>query len=887
MKKTLLPLFLAALSACGTAPKTPLYQSQTFSVFPSKVVQGNNQAQVISPEEIRSNYQSPANATFSRLVTFKFSINEKDNELPPGKDHWIVIGAEHETPVITFGAPPPPQPAKPATFLPVDYEYTFRVDMSPVIRQFELLGYYEAYDGSRVAKSDFKGFYVAGGSDPLSWDFVNLDNKGLKLKDTGKDNIYTLTVRLNPSRDTGEKTWKRSLDLSQRPQYHSDQPIVDALFNLSLEEAIKNIEPDSTFRTGAKWGGVWTRDVSYSTLLAFAYHEPEVAKTSLRRKVKRNRIIQDTGSGGAWPVSSDRTTWALAAWEIYKATGDRNWLEEAYQIIKNTVEDDDKTLYNVSTGLYCGESSFLDWREQTYPKWMSNVDIYVSENLGTNVVHYQTRKILAEMAKILGEPYLLFQDKAEKVKASINKQLWMQDKGYYAQFLYGRPYFTASPRFEALGEALTVLFDVTDADQAAAVLSRSPITDFGVTCIYPQIPGIPPYHNNGIWPFVQSYWNLAAAKAGNEQALNHGLAAIYRPGAFFLTNYENFVASTGDFNGTEINSDRMLWSMAGNLAMVHRVFMGMQFEANGIRFQPAVPKSYDGKKTLSNFRYRQAILNITVTGYGNRIKTILADGKPLPDAFLPATALGTHSIEIQLDNNEFSQKPISMVPNLFTLPTPQLRRTGNRLLWNAIDGAVDYKVYKNGQFSDKTQITRFDLKDISTLYTTYAVSAVDRNGYESFLSEPLMVIDNSVEKIFEMEDFAPAATMLAFTNYSGNGFVEISTEKNRTVECKINVEKEGNYYLTVRYSNGSGPWNTDNKCAIRSLTVNGNYAGVLVFPQRGKDEWSDWGFSNSRPVVLREGENVVTLSFEEWNNNMNVEVNTAMLDYLSIVPKAN
>ena len=91
------------------------------------------------------------------------------------------------------------------------------------------------------------------------------------------------------------------------------------------------------------------------------------------------------------------------------------------------------------------------------------------------------------------------------------------------------------------------------------------------------------------------------------------------------------------------------------------------------------------------------------------------------------------------------------------------------------------------------------------------------------------------------------------------------------------------YLLNVHYSNGSGPWNTDNKCAIRSLTVNGSYAGVLVFPQRGKDEWSDWGFSNSRSVSLQQGENMVVISFEDWNNNMNVDVNTAMLDYLSVV----
>ena len=894
MYKILPLLLLLSITACKPAQKSAMYQSPAFSVFPSKVIQGKNEAQVLSPTLIISNYQSPANATFSRLITFKLSINEKDNEALPGKDHWIVIGNEHESPVIVFGAPSLPQPPKPATFLPVNYDYTFRIDMSPVIKQFNEKGYFEAVDGTKVAKADFKGFYVAGGAEPLSWDFVNLDNKGLKLKDTGKDNIYTLTVKFNPANaeDSKVKEWKLTTDISKRAHYQSDQPIVDALFNLSLEEATKNIEKDSTFRTGAKWGGVWTRDVSYSTLLAFAFHEPEVAKTSLRKKVKRGRIIQDTGSGGAWPVSSDRTTWALAAWEIYKATGDKNWLNEAFLIIKNSVEDDEKTILDAQTGMYSGESSFLDWREQTYPKWMSNMDIYVSLNLGTNVVHYQTHRILAEMAKILGEPFQVFQDRAEKIKAGINEHLWMPEKGYYAQYLYGRPYLTVSPRFEALGEALAVIFEVADKDRASMILSKSPVTDFGVTCIYPQIPGIPPYHNNGIWPFVQSYWNLAAAKAGNEQALNQGLAAIYRAGALFLTNYENFVAETGDFAGTEINSDRMLWSMAGNLAMVHRVFMGMSFEADGIRFQPVIPKTYPGKKSLTNFHYRNVVLNITVNGFGNQIKSITLDGQPLKGAFLPASVSGTHSIDIQLQNNDFSQQPFNLVPNLFTLPNPQAHREENTLKWEAIDGADHYRVYENGQFLEKTTATFFVRQSRPVAFgapsrpqklTEYKVSAVDVSGNESFTSEPVLFTEKSTI-IFEMENFAPAAT-LPYSNFSGKGFVEISTEKNKVIECKITVDDPGAYFLNVHYSNGSGPWNTDNKCAIRSLSVNGKYNGVLVFPQRGKDEWSDWGFSNSRTVQLKKGENVVKISLEMWNNNMNVEVNTAMLDYLTVTPR--
>ncbi|HSF90096.1 MAG TPA: hypothetical protein VLA46_11800, partial [Saprospiraceae bacterium] len=870
--------------ACNTPMKeeTALYTSESFTLYKDSVVQGNNVARILSPTHITSNYRSPASSTFSRLIKFKISINEKDNEMPPGSDHWVLIGDEHESPVVKFGEPPQPLPEMPSTYLPVNYEYTFRVDMSSVLKQFEEKGYFEAYDGSRVAKNDFKGFYVAGASLPLSWDFVGLDEKGLKLQPTDEPGIYMLTVKFNPYNEEGiqDKEWQLSTDISNRARYTSAQPIVDALFNLSVEEATKNIEADSTFRTGAKWGGVWTRDISYSIILAFAYHEPEVAKISLRKKVNRGRIVQDTGSGGAWPVSSDRVVWAIAAWEIYKVTGEQAWLDEIYPIIKNSLEDDYKTLHDPETGLYAGESSFLDWREQTYPKWMSNMDIAVSQNLGTNVLHYRANKIMAEMAALKGESDDAYTKRAEDIKAGINQYLWLEDKGYYAQYRYGRPHLTISPRFEALGEALAVLFDVPDADRAATIISRSPVTEYGVTCIYPQIPGIPPYHNNAIWPFVQAYWNLAAAKTGNEEVLVHGLASIYRAGAFFLTNYENMVAQTGDFLGTEINSDRMLWSMAGNLAMVYRVFMGMSFETDGLHFQPVVPEVYGGARTLSNFKYRQASLDITITGHGNVVQKISMDGSELKDGFVPAGLTGSHTIEIELTTPKtpMQQKGIHKVANHFTLVAPRVEKDSMQLKWGAIEKAKAYHIYRNGKFLEHTTTTAYTVP--AGPYAEYKVSAVDEMEYESFTSEPVAFTPS--ETIVEFENIVPASR-LPYTNYSGLGFVEISQASNRIIECKVNIAEAGEYYIDARYSNGSGPWNTDNKCAVRSLTVNDVYAGVLIFPQRGQDEWSDWGFSNSRKVKLKAGENIIRLTFEDWNNNMNVDVNTAMVDYMRVI----
>ena len=870
------------LTACGEPvgdQENVLYQGLTFTVHKDGVIQGENVAEVLSPTHLRSNYQSPASATFPRLIPFKFSINEKDNELPPGQDHWVVIGAdEHESPIIRFGETPAASPDPPTEYLPTNYEYTFRVDVSAVLSQFAEQGYYEAFDGSRVAEADFKGIYVAGAAEPLSWDFVNLDNKGLKLEPTEDPNIYSLTVVFNPHDESASevKEWEPVADISDRPSYTSDQPLVDALFNLSLDEAIQNIEADSTLRTGAKWGGVWTRDVSYSILLAFAYHEPEVAKISLRRKVNRGRIIQDTGSGGAWPVSSDRTTWVLAAWEIYKITGDQEWLDEVYPIIQNTLEDDYQTIYDPNTGLYSGESSFLDWREQTYPKWMDNRDIYVSHNLGTNVVHYQAHRILAEIARIKGEPFELYDQRAEAIKAGINNYLWLEDEGYYAQFLYGRSELIRSPRYEALGEALAILFGVADDERAASIIGRSPLTEYGATCIYPQIPGIPPYHNNGIWPFVQSYWNWAAAKTGNEAVLNHGLASIYRAAGLFLTNYENMVAETGDFLGTEINSHRMLWSMAGNLAMVHRVFMGMEFEMDGIRFQPNIPAAYGGTRQLNNFRYREAILDIEIIGHGTEVAGVTLDGEPA-EAFFPADLSGRHKLVITMANNEFPHQEINLVANHFSPATVLAERSEYGLSWQTVEGAREYRIYRNGELLETTTETSWPIQDAT--YASYMISAVDERGYEGFAAEPLSW--SPKEQIIELEQLAEASP-LPYTNYSGSGFIELSRQHNLYAQIPVTVDQPGTYLLDFRYANGSGRWNTDNKCAIRSLYLGDVYQGVIVMPQRGMDEWSDWGYTNSIAVQLEASTQQLTIAFEDWNNNMNVEVNRAMLDFLRI-----
>lgn len=870
-----------------SAQQSAIYQSKAFTIYPNKVIQGSFEANILSAKEMNSNYRSPEFDKYSPTIQFKFSINSRDNEMPSGKDHSVTlepVNGKCSTTVV-FGEQLKEIKATPlGVNLPENTTWTIRLDMRKVLKAFETNGYYTLYNGDKLSKTDFKGVYVAGSAAPLSWDFSNLGNKqGLQLTDTDGDGIYETTLIMNNKQDLKqtEGQWVLTKDISTFPHYKSDFPVSDAIYNLATEEMIKAVEPDSTFRTGKEWAGVWTRDISYSIILSMAYLQPKVAKYSLLCKVKNGRIIQDTGTGGAYPASTDRIIWAVAAWELYKSTGDKNWLKQAYSIIKNSIDDDIKNVYDPQTGLVKGESSFLDWREETYPRWMQPADIYESECLGTNAVHYQANIVLAEMASLLNDPTVAAKHRqiALKIKTGINKNLWIADKGYFGQYLYGRNFKSVSPRAEALGEALCVWFGITDKEKQQSIVSNVPVMDYGISCIYPQIPGIPPYHNNAVWPFVQSYWALASAKAGNEKSVMECIAAVYRPAALFLTNKENFVAENGDFAGTQINSSNMLWSLSGSLALVQRVLFGIEYGKDSLSFHPFVPEALAGKRSLTNFRYRNAVLDIYLEGYGNQISSFELDGN-MTTAIFPSTLSGKHVIKIVLASKPFPQTNIHKVSNYTTVETPVVTYSSGAISWDAISGVNSYSVLKNGK--TLTQTKRTSLNVDNTGYSEYQVLAVDSNQISSFASEPVVVVNTKVKQVIECEKYAHKST-LNTKNYQGDGFVEISKTQNCILTIPITTPVSGLYAVSFRYANGSGPVNTDNKCAIRTLKVDNKFQGTIILPQRGTNEWSNWGNTNSVQVKLSKGNHLISLVLEPYNENMNIEINQAFIDTITLL----
>ena len=676
--------------------------------------------------------------------------------------------------------------------------------------------------------------------------------------------------------------WKLKNDISGYPQLTTPNTLHTAIYNMGLDEMVNAVEPDTTLRTGREWAGVWTRDVSYSILLSMAYMQPEASRISLMKKVNpRGEIIQDTGSGGAWPVSSDRMIWALAAYELYKVTGDRQWLEYIYPIIQRSLRSDGLTV-RTEGGLVKGETSFIDWREQSYPKWMQTADIYNSEALSTSVVQAAALRALADMATDLGhkDEAKEYAAEADRISEAVNRDLWMADKGYYAMYNYGRTAPVLNPRAETLGESLAILWDVADADRARTITENNPTTPFGAPVFFPQISDMTAYHNNALWPWVAAYWALANAKAGNEEGTLEAIGSIFRPAALFATNKENLNLDNGDI-ATELNSSNMLWCLAGNIAVTHKILFGINFEKNGLAFRPFVPKALGAERTLSGFRYRDAVLNITVKGYGDRIASFTLNGKE-HKPFIPADIKGENNIVITMADNDIAPLRVNRTRNVKAPLTPIARLNGTTLEWNPIEYIGHYVVLRDGVRVATTRQTSFD----ASVPGEYQVIGVSGDGVESFASEPLstrgrtvlQLPDETTAMVSPEVSYQPSAPV---EGYTGAGFFEVD-RASAPITIPVDLPEGGRYAISVRYANGNGPVNTENKCAIRTLSVDGRRLGILVMPHRGVGNWYDWGASNTVIAHLPAGTHNLTIDFRPENNNMNIATNHALIDCVNI-----
>ena len=317
-----------------------------------------------------------------------------------------------------------------------------------------------------------------------------------------------------------------------------------------------------------------------------------------------------------------------------------------------------------------------------------------------------------------------------------------------------------------------------------------------------------------------------------------------------------------------------------------------------------MPKTLKAERHLSNFKYRDAVLDMHITGFGNTLKSFKLDGVEA-DPFFPANLKGQHTIEMVLDNRQPAPMQMVMRENAYQPLTPVARTEGGNISWQEVPEAIEYIVLRNGKEMTRTTELNAPLQGDGE----YAVVAVNADGWHSYMSEPIGCYSQAT--LYEVERFAlpfdpnrkavqesvgagggvagkaearPEVPTLKGIDTSGaSGHVAMITRnENIFITIPIAVEEDGTYAIDWRYANGNGPINTDNKCATRVLKVDGKDVGVSVFPHRGTDEWNNWGWSNACVVELTKGRHVVTLQFCDTVENMNIYVNQALLDQMRL-----
>ncbi len=115
--------------------------------------------------------------------------------------------------------------------------------------------------------------------------------------------------------------------------------------------------------------------------------------------------------------------------------------------------------------------------------------------------------------------------------------------------------------------------------------------------------------------------------------------------------------------------------------MVHKLIFGINFQQNALPFHPFVPQSLKGSKALTNFKYRKAVQDIYMEGYGNKVKSFSLDGKQLAVNEIPDNLEGKHEIKIILANNSLTEGKINKLDNYVSPAAQQVSYASGKLSW--------------------------------------------------------------------------------------------------------------------------------------------------------------------------------------------------------------
>jgi glycogen debranching enzyme len=436
------------------------------------------------------------------------------------------------------------------------------------------------------------------------------------------------------------------------------------------------IDPPGMFvRAGGGYEQPWTRDASVNSWNAASLLEPEVARNTLWAVVERQPggklIVQQDNQW--W----DQVVWIVAAWNHYAITGDRVFLRSAYEAAAETLARAKAVRFRPAHGLFAGPAFFNDGiagypvppatpeeDRGSFVLKYTHADEVIA--LSTNCLYTQSYVSAAAMARELGDDANASRlaAMAEALRKSINQHFWISRRHTYGYLIApadGNSQVstaTLDEHQEGAGLGFALLFDIADPGRARDVLRNAQVDTHGIADVFPHFPRYsderPGRHNDIVWPMVEGFWALGAARHRDESAFAREVSNLAElvsssSGHFF----EIYSAQTGSPDGGWQTGSHwksqpdQTWSATAFLAMIYRGVFGMHFTPLGIDFEPLLPANW-GDVALTGLRYRSMTLGIRLHGGGCAVTSFDLDGKRQTRPRVPAALEGAHRVDVTL-----------------------------------------------------------------------------------------------------------------------------------------------------------------------------------------------------------------------------------------------
>ncbi len=467
---------------------------------------------------------------------------------------------------------------------------------------------------------------------------------------------------LSPVRAKEEFTWRatpwgdmtRVVNRTERwdaprdstyPRLWTKYPVLNAAFGLAADIMLKNRDERyalpgqrglmnaALFQGEGEGFGSWVRDTCHAAFRCQNLLAPEEIRESLVYISERG--FNNGEDCAAMP--------AVAAWDYYTATGDRQILFEMLPGIQRYAQEADQR--------YDGEMELVRAdmcpAQDAFPE-PENGGYCLGTEIFFALMYEAAAKICTETG-CMEERREIWSARAAAMRRSIREKYWNPEKGCFTSGPVGSEAYEKG-WWEMTGAELALWprFGIASRQQRKIFLTtirQNPgaCSDFGMNW-YPFRR-----EKNHFWRACWVSWTqgvaVAAASEGDEEFL---MKLIFGQVRNVLLN-KSFHEVMDFDTGKAWRWPHLPWHAAAFIGYIVNGVMGVGYDADGLRLNPLIPEAF-ADSVLTGVKHRAASYTIYVHGFGRPCRTEL-DGIAVTGAF-GRNMTGEHRIDVYAGNRE-------------------------------------------------------------------------------------------------------------------------------------------------------------------------------------------------------------------------------------------